>query len=110
MQLSSLIRPEKVKKRWEEKRVLSEEYVFKLYDEMLKKSVLEQAQSHVKLPINYDGLCGSYLDYSSSLEFAFKDGGDYTHVAVQVVDNLKEMGWSVDSYVEDGCMVIELEV
>lgn len=109
MQLSSLLRPEKVKKRWEEKRTSSEEYVFKMYDEILKEAVIDQTQNHIELPIDYEGLCRSSENYYYPVLNAFSDGEDYTQVAKQAVDNLKEMGWSVDSYVEDGCMVIDLE-
>ena len=88
MQLSSLLRPEKVKKRWKEQRYSYEEDLFKIYE----------------------GLDGEF-QLESRMQACFDNGVDGQKLARKVVDQLLNYGWAIDdSYPVGGHMIIELEV
>lgn len=110
MQLSSLLRPEQVKKYWRRTRASLEEELFKIYDADLKHQLYNGgSRGQVYLPVNYEGLNGDHV-YENELAELFAAGVHSEAVASRVVDDLKGLGWKTESYVEDGCMVINLEV
>lgn len=109
MQLSSTLRPEKVKKRWKEQRYSYEEDLFKIYDTLLKEQ-LQKRCVELRLPISDEGLDGEF-QLESRMQVCFDNGVDGQKLARKVVDQLLSYGWAIsESYTEDGCMVIELEV
>lgn len=109
MQLSSLLRPEKVKKRWKEQRYSYEEDLFKIYDTLLKEQ-LQKRCVELRLPISYEGLDGEF-QLESRMQACFDNGVDGQKLARKVVDQLLNYGWAIDdSYPVGGHMIIELEV
>ena len=109
MQLSSTLRPEKVKKRWKEQRHSYEEDLFKIYDTLLKEQ-LQKRCVELRLPISDEGLDGEF-QLEGFIQNCFDNGVDGQKLAQKVVDQLLSYGWAIsESYTEDGCMVIELEV
>ena len=109
MQLSSTLRPEKVKKRWKEQRHSYEEDLFKIYDTLLKEQ-LQKRCVELRLPISDEGLDGEF-QLESLMQACFDNGVDGQKLARKVVDQLLNYGWAIDeSYPEGGYMIIELEV
>lgn len=91
MQLSSLLRPEKVKNY--QKTALKEDVV-KFYDRCLKVQIYDLGKlTGIVLPISEDGAYGYYYDDDRVIAKAHDAGVDLFAIAKDVVDQLVKMGW-----------------
>ncbi len=91
MQLSSLLRPEKVKNY--QKTALKEDVV-KFYDRCLKVQMYDLGKLNgIVLPTSKAGLDGTYYGGEQLIEKAETAGVDLTEIAKDVVDQLIKMGW-----------------
>lgn len=91
MQLSSLLRPEKVKNY--QKTALKEDVV-RLYDRRLKEQIYDRGKLNgIILPISEDGTYGGYYDDDRVIAKAQDAGIDLFSIAEDVVGQLVKMGW-----------------
>lgn len=91
MQLSSLLRPEKVKNY--QKTALKEDVV-KFYDRCLKVQIYDMGKlTDLALPISEKGLYGNYYGGEQIIAKAQNVGIDLFAIAKDVVDQLVKMGW-----------------
>ena len=91
MQLSSLLRPEKVKNY--QKTALKEDVV-KFYDRCLKVQIYDMGKlTGLALPISEKGLDGNYYGGEQIIAKAQDAGINLFAIAEDVVDQLVKMGW-----------------
>lgn len=91
MQLSSLLRPEKVKNY--QKTALKEDVV-KFYDRCLKAQIYDLGKLNgITLPISKAGLDGNYYGGEQVITKALDAGIGLREIANEVVDQLIKMGW-----------------
>ena len=91
MQLSSLLRPEKVKNY--QKTALKEDVV-KFYDRCLKVQMYDLGKLNgIVLPTSKAGLDGAYYGGEQLIEKAETAGVDLTEIAHDVLRQLMKMGW-----------------
>lgn len=91
MQLSSLLRPEKVKNY--QKTALKEDVV-KFYDRCLKVQIYDLGKlTGIVLPISEKGLDGNYYGGEQIITKAQDAGIDLRAIASDVLDQLVKMGW-----------------
>ena len=91
MQLSSLLRPEKVKNY--QKTALKEDVV-KFYDRCLKVQVYDLDKLNgIVLPTSEKGLDGNYYGGEQIITKAQDAGIDLTDIAHEVLLQLVKMGW-----------------
>ena len=91
MQLSSLLRPEKVKNY--QKTALKEDVV-RLYDRRLKEQIYDRGKLNgIILPISEKGLDGNYYGGEQIITKAQDAGIDLRAIASAVFNQLVKMGW-----------------
>lgn len=91
MQLSSLLRPEKVKNYQKTK---LEEDVVKFYDRCLKVQIYDMGKlTGLALPISEKGLDGNYYGGEQIIAKAQDAGIDLRAIASAVFNQLVKMGW-----------------
>ena len=91
MQLSSLLRPEKVKNY--QKTALKEDVV-KFYDRCLKVQIYDLGKLNgITLPISKAGLDGNYYGGEQVITKAVDSGIDLWEIATDVFTQLSKMGW-----------------
>ena len=91
MQLSNLLRPEKVKNY--QKTALKEDVV-KFYDRCLKVQIYDLGKlTGIVLPTSEKGLDGNYYGGEQIITKAQDAGIDLFAIAKDVVDQLVKMGW-----------------
>ncbi len=91
MQLSSLLRPEKVKNY--QKTVLKEDVV-KFYDRCLKVQIYDLGKlTGIVLPTSEKGLDGNYYGGEQIIAKAQDAGINLRAIASDVLDQLVKMGW-----------------
>lgn len=91
MQLSSLLRPEKVKNY--QKTALKEDVV-KFYEQCLKVQIYDLGKlTGLALPTSEKGLDGNYYGGEQIITKAQDAGIDLRAIAKDVVDQLVKMGW-----------------
>lgn len=91
MQLSNLLRPEKVKNY--QKTALKEDVV-KFYEQCLKVQIYDLGKLNgITLPISKAGLDGNYYGGEQVIAKAQDAGIDLRAIAEDVVDQLVKMGW-----------------
>ena len=91
MQLSNLLRPERVKNY--QKTALKEDVV-KFYEQCLKVQIYDMGKlTSIVLPTSEKGLDGNYYGGEQVIAKAQDAGIDLFAIAKDVVDQLAKMGW-----------------
>lgn len=91
MQLSSLLRPDKVKNYQKTK---LEEDVVKFYEQCLKVQIYDLGKlTGIVLPTSEKGLDGNYYGGEQIITKAQDAGVDLRAIAIDVLDQLVKMGW-----------------
>lgn len=107
MQLSNLLRPEKVKNYQE---TVLKESVFRYYDNALKAQIYDLGRTKgLTLPLSEAGIDG-YYSGEELLRKALESGIDLKYIATDVFEQLIKMGWSsATAHAGEDQMTINLE-